>query len=358
MHNCSISRKQLFEIIFCVMVSCSALMWLIGLFVGGQDASQYDFFFLRCDDLFADFTNLCGYAAERDVYHNLVNGIQEKIYPPLSYVITYCFSRIDIFVPGLLYRESYIFKRFLIILVLGIVFLMILIHCIIYSQIKEKSFLRLWLSLCVTFSSIVVFTIERGNFLLLTLFFCLVYIFWYDSESRIKREIALVSLALATAFKLSPAILGVLLLYEHRYRESIKAVLYGVFFVFFPFLFFKGGLNNIPQMFSNQKLFFELYAGADEYSLNALVSYYVGLLMPSLAKSTILFVVTKVIMIISIVLFVLTAWMHSHKWEKVLSLSLILVIYPQVSQKYALIYFLPPLILFLNEEEKKKEHSC
>ena len=60
-------------------------------------------------------------------------------------------------------------------------------------------------------------------------------------------------------------------------------------------------------------------------------------------------------MIISIVLFVLTAWMHSHKWEKVLSLSLILVIYPQVSQKYALIYFLPPLILFLNEEEKKKE---
>ena len=351
----TVTKKQVFEIVFCSTVLGSLFFWLLGLFYVGQSSAQYDFFFIRNRDLFADFINLCGYSSERDVYNNLVNGTLEKIYPPLSYVITYVFSRIDVLTPNVPYRDSYTQQKFLIMLILAIVSSMILIHSVIVYELKEKTALRFLVSLAVTFSGIMVFTIERGNFLILTVLCCMIFAFWYDSDSKVKREISLIALALAAAFKLSPAVLGILLIYDKKYKEAVRAAIYGSLLIFLPFLFFKGGFANIRLMFINQHDFFEAYAHADGYSFSALVRYMVGFVNQEVAQSAMLHDITRIIMYLIVVLLLASSWKFTRKWEKVLSVSTILMIYPQVSQKYSLLYFIPALVLFLNDDKKRKE---
>lgn len=351
----TVTKKQVFETVFCSTVLGSIILWLIGLFYMGQASVQYDFFFLRNQDLFADFINLCGYSSERDVYNNLVNGTLEKIYPPLSYVITYIFSRIDVLTPNVPYRDSYTQQQFLIMIILAIVGSMILMHSVVIYELKEKTALRFLVSIAVTFSGIMVYTIERGNFLFLTVLCCMIFAFWYDSDSKVKREISLFALALAAAFKLSPAILGILLIYDKKYKEAVRAAIYGGLLIFLPFLFFKGGFANIRQMFINQHDFFKEYAHVDGYSFSALIRYLLGFVDQKVAQSAMLHDITKIIMYLIVVLLLASSWKFTRKWEKVLSVSTILVIYPQVSQKYSLLYFMPALVMFLNDDNKRKE---
>lgn len=85
---------------------------------------------------------------------------------------------------------------------------------------------------------------ERANIIFLTLILAMLFFAWKDSENKILKELSFLSLAIAAGMKLYPAVFGLLLVKEKRYKETIRLILYGILFFLLPFLFY-GELPDI-----------------------------------------------------------------------------------------------------------------
>lgn len=94
---------------------------------------------------------------------------------------------------------------------------------------------------------------ERGNIIFLALCFTMLFFLWKDSENRILRELSFFSLAGAAGLKIYPAVFGLLLVREKRYKEAVRLMIYGLISFFLPFLCFGSFLGNIKKMISNMK---------------------------------------------------------------------------------------------------------
>ena len=109
-------------------------------------------------------------------------------------------------------------------------------------------------------------TMLRGNPSGWAFAFVCVFLFWYRSESRMKRMAAALSLGAATSLKIAPCLFGVLYLAEITSTprripclEIIFSALTAIFLTFFPFLFF-GGFSAIPQWIANAGANAEFYS--------------------------------------------------------------------------------------------------
>ncbi len=97
---------------------------------------------------------------------------------------------------------------------------------------------------------------ERGNSVMIVVVLLLIALNWRESESKTKRELAMVLIAICAGIKIYPAIFGLLYLKEKRWRETLRLILYGIIFFFGPFLFFLGKdgfllwLSNILDTFN------------------------------------------------------------------------------------------------------------
>ena len=94
------------------------------------------------------------------------------------------------------------------------------------------------------------YLLERGNIILISTLFTGIYIFTYDSKSKLAREIGLFSLAFAFSIKLYPAALGWMLLADKRYKEALRCVIYGILLLIIPSFFF-GGPKCLIWMMEN-----------------------------------------------------------------------------------------------------------
>ena len=99
-----------------------------------------------------------------------------------------------------------------------------------------------------------VFAVTVGNLILYAAGFTLLFLAWFDSSSRWQRCVAAIALALATALKVTPALLGVLYLGRNA-RDRIGyvalAAVAALFFLMVPFLFcggFFAWLENASMM--------------------------------------------------------------------------------------------------------------
>ena len=93
--------------------------------------------------------------------------------------------------------------------------------------------------------------VSSGNPMILAVALTTVYLFNYNSENSRDREVALICLGIAAGLKMYPCIFGLLTLYRGNLKETLRLVIYGLVFVFLPFLFFKGGFANIPLIAEN-----------------------------------------------------------------------------------------------------------
>ena len=85
-------KRETFCWIFIIYLFCNLILWLGDLFAKGMASPQIGTI-LRLEDFLADFTNVVGYSAKLDPYHNWIYSTPgEKAYPPLVYLIFYLFS--------------------------------------------------------------------------------------------------------------------------------------------------------------------------------------------------------------------------------------------------------------------------
>jgi hypothetical protein len=344
-----LQSKRFYEVVFVAAVLASFAVWLCGIFWRGEESYQINLFFKRLKDFLADTLNTVGYTAYRDVYHNEVySGLGTKQYLPLSYVIMYLFSRLvdmskyyeqNNFLK--MYQEPLFLIMYMIYATVGVVML----YEIVRTCKNGSNAVKIWTAAAVMVSAPVIYTYERANTMFLTTFFIMFYIFYYDSENRVMREIALICLALAAAFKISPAVLGILLLYNKQWKDAVRVIIYGVLLGILPFLFFEGGFANIAQMFANMRSYVGFDDGRDGTTLYAVV---LGLGAPA---SRALRIVTQIVTCAICLYLLIAAYFYRRKWMRIAAVCLVIVIILPNSGYYCIMYFIPAIVAFLNEEE-------
>ena len=107
----------------------------------------------------------------------------------------------------------------------------------------------------------ILFSLERGNPIWLSAAAAGLFLAWWEADTRTKRIVAAICLAIATVLKISPAVLGFLYLpgmIKARFsRESMQmpiiAMIAGVLLFFLPWLATPDGFAGIPEFFENAR---------------------------------------------------------------------------------------------------------
>ena len=204
-----------------------------------------------------------------------------------------------------------------------------------------------------------IFMIERGNLAILATLCMFIYLYLYDSENEIYREIALISLAIAACFKIYPAILGILLLIDKRYKDAIRCIIYGLILFIVPF-FVTGGIQNISKFITNIQnlnLDYQKNLRGFGYGYKINILNFVDAFVYSKTGAHASSILTNSITVIfaSILLFVTLC--AKARWKKIMALTLAMIILPGFSYIYTAVYMIVPLTYYLKENIKVTKNN-
>jgi hypothetical protein len=230
-----ITNKSLFAIIFAISIFILFLLFAVFL-LDDPTGPQRLIFFRGCEDLFADFFN---------VVKVISNGKISSLYFALSYLILYPFSKLDNFyamtLPQMWMSRIGIMAAFLFTLFSVSLFFLSL------SQLMKKYKVPLYILTGLCLSYIFLYSIERGNLIIMSAAFLILFICYYDSDNINERIWAMIFLAMTVTLKNYPVLMGFLYLKKKQYKEIVYGVIITLLFILLPFLFFEGGLSNIQN---------------------------------------------------------------------------------------------------------------
>jgi len=345
-----LNNSKFYVFVFIGMMALLFCMWLIG-FIQDYDGEQANIFYQKTQNYNADFFNVAKYAASPNPYLSQDNTMEERAYLPLSYVIMRLFSKmadyqtLSAFDAGFS-TISLATSSFAIFLMAALLFLQL------YEQKTGGKATKFGVALMIVLSGAFIRAFERGNLILLTITCIIFFIMNYKSEKKLNKELAFIALAIAAALKAYPALLGILLLYEKRWAEAVRLAVYGVILVFVPFLLIDGGFSNIPILLENLKLNSQHYSRLIEGWRFGLHYLLVTILDPELKDQV--YSIAKVITYVFFVISLVVAPFMKKLWKKYAVLLLPIIMLPDNSGCYCILYILPFFIMFLNEENHDK----
>ena len=133
-----------------------------------------------------------------------------------------------------------------------------------------------------------IFMYERANNIIIPLAFLLFFIANKDSEKRWQRELAVVSLAVAVAFKIYPVVFALMLVREKRFKDILKMLLYTAVLTVPPMFVFFGGFDGFRMLFENLMI----YDGKHSLEIGAQLNFAKMIIFPltnsSLSNETLL----------------------------------------------------------------------
>lgn len=316
--------------------------------------TQLNVFFLRTDDLFADFFNPLIYIADNDVYHNTLNGLHHKIYFPLTYMLFSLFSGFNNY-SGSTLNDTYVSHPAMLSCVLfTLISILIFLHAL--NKVVRTDALTIFI---ILFSSVFLFTIERGNPIMFAAALVCYFIAYNNSPLWYERYFAMISLCVAVVLKGFPVLLGLYLLQERRFKEIIFCILITILLVFLPFLYFKGGFDNISQLVSNIQLHNQLFEdaiyprfGLSVFNLIAINIFH----LYDASYTDIGFKITKGLVILMSMSSLILFFIQRSSWKKLMLLVSVIAFLPSDNGFYCGIYFFPVLLLFLKEEKLCKRN--
>lgn len=297
----------------------------------------YTLFYGDSTDTFMDFFNSIYDAGFENPY--LERGV---IYPALTYLY---YRLCGAFLPegytALQWRDS---QYGLVLIVISTAAVMLALYHVLKNEDKKNGLvLKLVLFGTVPFW----YAIERGNLILVTLVFLAYFVMNYRSEDEVKREFALISLAISTATKIYPACFGLLLLLDKRYKEALRCAIYGVIAMAAPFFFF-GGSETIGVMLQNiMNTSAAMATWGYGYKLNldntfgfTQMVFNIDLPGTQIAKWILL----------AFMGYVLVATRKD--WQRCMVLCSVMILLPGFSYTYTMIFAAIPLMMFLGEAPK------
>lgn len=188
-----------------------------------------------------------------------------------------------------------------------------------------------------------VFTLERGNIILVSLLFLLFFVLLYNSENRKYRYLAYIALAFSASIKIYPALFGLMIICRKRYWEAIHTLILGVLIFFAPFWAFDG-IESLKTMIYGIFLTSDIQGNLGmgyNFSFTNLIKIFFafgGKLVEHVNGFT------KVIpLLICIAIFLLCR----EEWKKLFAIALLCIWLPEFSYTYMLLLFIVPLIVYL-----------
>lgn len=219
-----------------------------------------------------------------------------------------------------------------------------------YALRDERRGCAKWAAAAMILSYGSLYAVERGNIVLLCVALCLVFVLFYRSESKMLKEIALLSLAVSAGLKLYPALLGVLLIKEKDWKAATRCVIYGVCSVILPMFAFEG-LSALQiwlgqtVKFSNKDANNWRGTGVDRIVNNAvrLIGMAFSVTIPEAS--------VKGLGLIVCALLCGCALLMKKDWKSITALTLAMLLV-QSQGNYVLCLLLVPLVMFFREEKR------
>ena len=187
----------------------------------------------------------------------------------------------------------------------------------------------------------VLFMIERGNILVLSLALLFVFLTFNHSGSRVVRMFSYIALSFSAAIKLYPAIFALLLLKEKRWKAFIFTAVVGLILLVAPFFLF-GGIESFGDF-----IFGIIKSTNIEYGLGKNYSFVNFARIISLLLGLAPSVSSSLFSAAAILLGVTTFLCASERWQQYIALGLTCVWTPAFSFTYTLVFLIPGLIELL-----------
>jgi len=307
-------------------------------------------FWLDSNDVFMDFLNPMQSVMNSDYsqtgHYTDIGGT----YPPVARSIMWLMAHmlpIDV----QLYGASRLRIGYGTTLVFFILVACVLILLFAYRKMgKEKlPLLALFAVLC----SPMLYLVERGNILIVSLVFSALFILGYRSENNLIRHLSYVCLGIAAAIKIYPVVLGLLVVREKKWKHTVQCVAYGAAFCIIPF-FIIGGIPEIMLYIRNVTTSF----GKNEAMSNPWLLNYVNIwtewgeifadnavIGRSIGKAT-LYIITALLGV---------SMLCSKQWWKAIAAGmLIIVLFPGFTSYYCAAFFAIPMMCFAVHQHKSK----
>lgn len=342
-------KEKRSNVVFYNLMGIMLVLFLISLVVTGGK-SIYQFLFYDRKDIFMDFFNSIYDSFKGDPYG------KKCIYPPLTYVIYTIFGK---FLPMDMAMEKKhgIFDvrdttQGLTVYFIYTLIILVIMLALIWKFLKGDSRKKLQFSIMILMSMPVIYSFDRGNIVWFCMAFLMVYIFTYDSKNKILREIGLISLAIATSIKIYPVVFGLLLLFDKRWAEAKRCIIYGVLIFFVPFLCF-GGFSEFTVLLSNLTNASNFLGSIGHgYRLNFSNTVY-GVFDVLQRRGPRIDKLLQYALYAFYVFYLPCIFLARERWKKIFLLTAVLVGMPPFSYAYSMVFVIIPLMLFLNENKGK-----
>jgi hypothetical protein len=340
-HKLKFGRKK--NIFYSVSFLGFVVFVLSGFLTRGY--SLYSLFQSNRTDYFMDFFNPLS---------ELFNGPYShgSIYPPLPLLIYKFLLR---FVPyNMVSHGAFAIRASQIgeIVFLSYALITLLTFLVILREVKRGKIMEIYgFIFFILFSAPFLFMFERANIIFIALLFSMVFVFFKDSKNRIIREVALICLAISAGIKLYPALFGLLLLKEKRFKDTFRLLLYGIAAFILPF-FAVGGISQLPVLIkdilttSNGALDWGVGYAVNILSIVRIFYGFIG----DFGKSPIF--IGNALSYLALLFGVISVFLLKSKWKTAALLSSLIIMVSSVSYVYSLIFMIIPLIMFLDSEEK------
>jgi hypothetical protein len=219
-----------------------------------------------------------------------------------------------------------------------------------------------WLALfAITFLTYpVLFAVDRGNFDLLACALIFLFAFTYGNQ---KYRASAVFLSLAIAIKPIVVVLGLIYLFDKRYKEILLVIFNVVFLTTLSLSLFKGGLFLEIRKYLDALSFTAGYLSSgnqqafnsDLYGLLTVATQFIGnrlgrdVYLPGYPEARYYYAIAAIVVFIY---FAVYLWRnHPPLWQMLAVLTILLILLPFNSADYRLTYLLVPLVMYLGSRK-------
>ena len=302
-------------------------------------------------DTFMDFFNTADMGKYgQDQYFQTRNN-----HPPMCHLIYhFLYSLIpQRFLPendGFALRENqFLMVPFVLVSILWVVSICVLVEKTLSKLPYTNNRDILLVKMTIVFSSPVLFTLERGNIIMLSFAFAFFFVIFHNSDNKLCREMSLLSLAFSASLKIYPAIYGILLLKDHKWKEAFRCAIYGLLMFILPFSFY-GGVDGFELFLSNliRNANFQLGYG---YNLSLYNIIHALIALNGTVRISHVYVLTLMFLCItqgSILI------ISKKKEEILLAATLLLIMLPKTSYAYAGIFLIIPFVEWIKASHSNK----
>ena len=344
------TQSEFFKI-FCALMFTGICIFLLSLFVFGfENWKGFLFLGFDKDDFFMDFFNPISYAASFDLSYIYWHSI----YPPLPSALGTFFAG---FFPQELLNHFRAFglrstgtgiAMLVTFFVISITGLLALLYRIKEGDVKVKTLFCTF----ILISFPLLYWFERANNIIFALIFSLFFVAFYNSPKKIIKHLSLFLLAIAINIKIYPFVFGILLLRNKKFKDILYLGLYTIILFFLPFIFV-GHIDSlsvyIQNLIKHSNWFMALCCGFGTSLENIFITLFAAL--TTVLPSENLLKTFSGITLFAGFYGVFASYFVKDFWKVCALLSLLIILIPQTSGDYCLLFMLIPLVFFLNLKE-------